>query len=321
METRASYALIGASVLIGLFAIGAFVLWLGQLQFNRSFAEYNVVFDGAVNGLSEGGQVRYLGINVGEVADLSISDEDSQQVVARIRIEADTPVRTDSTAILDFAGLTGVTFIQIRPGTPQAARLPVRMGGDNLPEIATERTPLEEIFQGGQDVMANAQITLSRLNAILDTENTEAFKQTLGNLQTITGALAGDEQILMNASKALESLARAGDAVGNAADSFKEVGDNVKSDLAGITESAKGLIDDARQAVGMAEKAVTETQASFDATRKALEEPTEQTVEEVRRLASEMRVLVRRLDSLAREVERNPQAFIQGQAMPYRESD
>ena len=71
----------------------------------------------------------------------------------------------------------------------------------------------------------------------------------------------------------------------------------------------------------MAEKAVTETQASFDATRKALEEPTEQTVEEVRRLASEMRVLVRRLDSLAREVERNPQAFIQGQAMPYRESD
>ena len=214
-----------------------------------------------------------------------------------------------------------MTFIQIRPGTPQAARLPVRMGGDNLPEIATERTPLEEIFQGGQDVMANAQITLSRLNAILDTENTEAFKQTLGNLQTITGALAGDEQILMNASKALESLARAGDAVGNAADSFKEVGDNVKSDLAGITESAKGLIDDARQAVGMAEKAVTETQASFDATRKALEEPTEQTVEEVRRLASEMRVLVRRLDSLAREVERNPQAFIQGQAMPYRESD
>ena len=94
----------------------------------------------------------YLGINVGEVADLSISDEDNQQVVARIRIEADTPVRTDSTAILDFAGLTGVTFIQIQPGTPQAARLPVRMGGDDLPEITTERTPLEEIFQGGQEL-------------------------------------------------------------------------------------------------------------------------------------------------------------------------
>lgn len=320
METRASFALIGASVLVGLAAFAAFIIWLGQFQFNRDFAEYSVVFDGAVNGLSEGGQVRYMGINVGEVTDLTISEQDNQQVIARIRIESETPVRTDSKAYLDFAGLTGVTFIQIRPGSPTADRLPVRMG-DNLPVIETERTQLEEIFAGGQDLMANAQITLARLNTILDTENAENFKKTLANIQTVTGAFAEDEELMVNASNALEALAKAGDAVGRAADSFKDVGDNIKSGMDDITSGVKGLIDDARKAVGVAEKAVAETQASLDATREALHEPTVETVEEVRRLASEMRVLVRRLDSLAKEVERNPQAFIQGQPMPYRETD
>ncbi|HBH88333.1 MAG TPA: MCE family protein, partial [Hyphomonadaceae bacterium] len=114
METRASYALIGAAVLAAFAALIAFTIWLGKVEFDREFSEYDVVFEGAVNGLSEGGQVRYLGINVGEVVSLSLDRENTENVIARIRVDADTPVRTDSKAYLDFAGLTGVTFIQIR---------------------------------------------------------------------------------------------------------------------------------------------------------------------------------------------------------------
>ena len=318
METRASYALIGASLIIGLAALAAFVVWLGQVQFSKTFAEYNVVFDGAVNGLSEGGQVRYLGITVGEVTDLSINANDNQQVIAHIRIEADTPVREDSTAILDFAGLTGVTFIQIRPGTPQSPRLPVRMGS-NLPVIPSERTQLEEIFEGGQDLLADARVTLNRLNSVLDAENAESLKNTLANIEQITGAFAEDEEIMMSATKALAALADAGEAVGNAANAFQNIGGDIKSGFADITQGAKDLLADARRAVGTAETAVAESQKSFEESRTALQEPTEQTLEEVRRLASEMRVLVRRLDGLAREVEKNPQAFIHGQPRPYQE--
>ena len=66
METRANYALIGAFVLMAAVAVIGFVLWLGSSQFNRDFAEYDIVFPGPVT-LEEGSAVRYIGIKVGEV--------------------------------------------------------------------------------------------------------------------------------------------------------------------------------------------------------------------------------------------------------------
>ena len=320
METRASYALIGASLLAGLAAIAAFVVWLGQVQFNREFASYNVVFDGAVNGLSQGGQVRYLGISVGEVTDLSLDREDPNRVIARIRVDAETPVRTDSKAILDFAGLTGVTFIQIQPGKPGSALLPKRTGkGPDLPTIETEQTQLAEIFEGGQDLLANAQVTLARLNDVLDAENVDNFRNTLANVERLTGALAGDEKLITDAASALEALAAAGQAVGKAADAFEGVGTDVQTQINQLSKGAQALIDDARDAMGIAKTAVADSQKGLDETRAALEEPAIEAVEEVRLLAQDLRLLVRRLDRIARDVEQNPQSFIQGSPKPYKE--
>ncbi|MAI90752.1 MlaD family protein [Ponticaulis sp.] len=317
METRASYALIGAAVLAALVALFAFVVWLGKVEFNREFSVYNVVFEGAVNGLSEGGQVRYLGISVGEVTELTLDPESNDNVIARIRIDANTPVRTDSKAYLDFAGLTGVTFIQIRPGTPTASLMPGN--ASNPPVLETEQTQLQEIFQGGQDLLANAQVTLARLNAVLDPENVQSFRQTLNNVERLTGALADDEQLLTDVKGALESLAEAGVAVAEAAEIFGSLGGDVQTAISDISTGANDLISDARQLLGTAETAVSETQASLDSTRVALEEPTAQTILEIQRLTTDLRGLVRRLDRVAREVEQNPQAFIQGQPRPYLE--
>ena len=318
METRASYALIGASMIAGLIALIAFVLWLGHVQFNRTFALYDVAFEGAVNGLSQGGQVRYLGINVGEVTDLSLDAQDPNRVIARIRINAETPVRVDSKAILDFAGLTGVTFIQIQPGTAGAALLPKRTGND-IPVIETELTQLAEIFEGGQDLLANAQITLARLNTLLDEENTTNLKDTLRNIELITGAFADDEQLLENASDALGSLSRAAQAVGDAAESFSGLGTDARGTLSELSVSAQKVLEDASRAVASAEQAIGNTEASFGNTLASIEEPTVDAVDEVQMMAQDLRLLIRRLDRIARDVEQNPQAFIQGSPKPYKD--
>lgn len=51
---------------------------------------------------------------------LRLDREDPNKVVARIHIDAQTPVRTDSVAQLNFMGITGVTFIQILAGDRRA---------------------------------------------------------------------------------------------------------------------------------------------------------------------------------------------------------
>ena len=65
METRASYVLVGAFVLLMVTAASLFVVWLGHYQREESFAYYDIYFSESVAGLQKGGAVRYQGVQVG----------------------------------------------------------------------------------------------------------------------------------------------------------------------------------------------------------------------------------------------------------------
>jgi phospholipid/cholesterol/gamma-HCH transport system substrate-binding protein len=67
MEKDANYALVGLSTLILVLGVASFGLWLARISFNRDYALFDIVFQGPINGLSQGGEVRFNGIKVGEV--------------------------------------------------------------------------------------------------------------------------------------------------------------------------------------------------------------------------------------------------------------
>src|SRR6188474_2396959 len=72
METRAHHVLIGAFA-IAAFVVGlGFVLWLSNSGTDSQFSDYEVVFTEAVTGLSKGGLVQYNGIKVGDVTQLKL---------------------------------------------------------------------------------------------------------------------------------------------------------------------------------------------------------------------------------------------------------
>src|ERR1041384_5433590 len=116
MERHANYALVGAVTLgltVGLFA---FIVWLAGFSFNKHYDRYDVVFIGPVRGLTEGGEVHFNGIKVGEVTKLSLDADDPNRVIARVRLTAGVPIRVDSYAILEPLGITWVNYIQITGG-------------------------------------------------------------------------------------------------------------------------------------------------------------------------------------------------------------
>lgn len=319
METRANYALIGAFLIAAFFALGGFVLWLAQLQFNQEYAEYDVVFAGAVNGLSEGGEVRYLGIKVGEIDDLSFDPENATRVVARIRVDSETPLREDSEANLDFQGLTGVTFIQLRPGSPDSPRLPV-MTGENVPVIKTELTQFEEIISGGQELMADAMTTMELINAFLSPDNARSLRDSLANIERLTGTFADDTQLLEDLKKTIATFNDAGAEVTRIAASLDGLGETANTELEAISAEARALIEDARGVIQRADAVVSETGEGLNETREAIEGPAVEATQEARLLVQDMRLLVRRLDQVTRELEQNPQALIQGNPVPYTET-
>ena len=64
MERHARYALVGVVSIGLLIAAIVFVVWLGRVQFNQQYDHYRILFEGPVNGLSEGGDVLFNGLSL-----------------------------------------------------------------------------------------------------------------------------------------------------------------------------------------------------------------------------------------------------------------
>ncbi|MEO1552624.1 MAG: MlaD family protein [Pseudomonadota bacterium] len=318
METRANYALIGAFVLMATAAVIGFALWLGSSQFNRDFAQYDVIFPGPVT-LEEGASVRYIGIKVGEVESVRIDRRDASMVRARLRVDRSTPVKADSTAIIDFAGITGVTFVQINAGTDAAGPL-LPQPYETVPVIDADETPLAALFDGGAEIMGQASVTIDQLGALLTDENIAAMSKTLANVSDITAAIsAEDAALLSQAIDTLASLERAGDNLTKASTDITAVASSVDQELVSLNAELKALVAELNLATGDASEMLIESRKAVQAATVLVEGGAADTVAQTGLAAQELRVLISRLDRLTRELEQNPQGLVVGKPLPYEE--
>ena len=314
METRANFALIGALVVMAAIAFVGFTLWFGQSQFNRDFDVYDVVFEGPVT-LEAGASVRFNGINVGEVTRVAIDRGNDRMVRARIRVNSETPVRTDSVAEIDFAGITGLTFVQIRAGS-QSAPLLERKAGEALPVIRSELNPLAEIFAGGAQVLETANSSLENIGAALSDENVAAFSGTLENLSIITESIAKESDLTGDISATLASIRRASDDFAAASRSITALSQNTDAQIGGLATDASLMLTDLRKTMTRVDHLIETTNGTVEQTNTVID-PAAEAMEEFRLASQDLRLLIQRLDGVARDIEENPQAFIAGDPKPY----
>lgn len=188
METRAHHVLIGLFTVLSVVAALLFGLWLARSESTDAYRDYGIVFQEAVTGLSEGAAVRYSGIKVGAVTKLMLDPHDPRQVLARVRLNANTPVRADTRAKLTMTGLTGLAIIQLSGGSPNSPPLTVKPG--HLPTIPTEPSPLTKLLGSSEDIILNINQMIANLNRMLSDENVQRITRTLVHIEQATGAIA-----------------------------------------------------------------------------------------------------------------------------------
>ena len=183
METRANYILIGVFTLLVIAGGFGFVWWFQRLSGSGSQVAYEVVYDGSVSGLRPGSAVLFNGIRVGEVSVIRLDTEDPRKVVALISVAGTTPVRTDTKAGLELAGLTGVASVALIGGTPTAALL--KPDGGKPPRIVAGGGAFTDVMQGAKQV-------LERIDRLIET-NEKKLEQILADISTFTKDLAGKD--------------------------------------------------------------------------------------------------------------------------------
>jgi phospholipid/cholesterol/gamma-HCH transport system substrate-binding protein len=134
----------------------------------------------SVNGVNEGADVKYQGVKIGNVVRLVVNPDDLRSVLIYVRIKKGFRVKKNMRAALQYAGITGLRFVEISGGTTEAEDL--EPGG----KILTKRG----LGEKAEDIVLNVDSVVEALNNILDTENREKISLLIKNLEKSTAVIA-----------------------------------------------------------------------------------------------------------------------------------
>ncbi|HEV7271674.1 MlaD family protein [Pseudoxanthomonas sp.] len=302
METRANYVLIGAFTLIIAAALLLFGLWAAKYSSERTWQEYQVVFREAVTGLSVGSPVQYNGIAVGSITKLSLAPNDPRQVIARIRVESYTPVKTDTRAKLAITSLTGPTIIQLSGGTPQAPSL-TSVDSREAPVIQTAPSAL-------QNITDTANRIVERLDQMLSDKNVASITATLENLEAMSTSLAsredGVEALIVSARDAAQNLDRTLTTTNGAIERLDK----------NLVQELPGILDKLETTLGKLDSAAGNADAILGENRAAINSFASDGLGQLGPTLTELRGLVRDLRRVSDRLEGNPARYLLGRDAP-----
>jgi phospholipid/cholesterol/gamma-HCH transport system substrate-binding protein len=257
MERNANYALVGLTSTLLVIGMVVFSVWLAAYKFNQDYDYYDIVFAGPVRGLSQGGEVHFNGIKVGEVTGISLDTVDPTQVIARAKVTSDVPIRVDSFATLEPQGITGVNYVQITAGTPTNRLLKRVAPKGTVPRIRSERGMLSDLLASGGSVLARAVEALDRVNRVLSEDNIERISGMLDDVQAATAELRERKAIIADAQRALQSADHAAQQIGELAASSNALvngdGRHIVAKLGNAATDVEAAAKDLRMMMGRLE--------------------------------------------------------------------
>jgi len=296
IENKVNYALVGAFVLILGAMLIAGILWIASGGINQQkYDTYLAIENESVAGLSTNALVKYNGVDVGRVSDISLDPIYPQRVRLELLIAHGTLIKEDTLATLKTQGLTGIAYVELSGGDTNSPIL-VAKGNAPYPEIKTIpslSTRLENLLSS---VVGKLDHLSGSFDGINSPQNVKAFSSALSDIAAVSHTIALRKDSLDAGMK-------------SAANTFAntdQASKKLESLIVSVEKSAKAVELMANDTAG----------ASRDVAAKSLGSDTHQfiseTAPEIRNLISELNVLSASLRRFSEQAERNPAGFIAG---------
>ncbi len=184
---------VGLFVSVALLSLAGFAMWLAGTKGNEPMAQYALLFERDISGLSLGGPVYFMGVSVGQVSSMELVPGNPVKVKVDILILADTPIDQGTYASLVAQGITGVNVINIAAEPGDHAPLPEPENGE-LPTIPVRETGLSAMLAQAPVTVAKLNDVLDQLNLLLGPENRDSIAASLEHIETLAEAVAADRE-------------------------------------------------------------------------------------------------------------------------------
>jgi phospholipid/cholesterol/gamma-HCH transport system substrate-binding protein len=185
MENKAHALIAGLFTLALLVAAILVALW-----FNRDSTErvpYQLATQMSVPGLNPQAAVRYRGLDVGRVREISFDPKVPGQILIHISVDRATPVTKSTYGTLGYQGVTGIAYVHLDDDGSNPVPLPT--SDDQVARIEMRPSFLDNLENKGLAILTQAEELTKRFNTLLAPANQKAMLATFDNVSRAAAEL------------------------------------------------------------------------------------------------------------------------------------
>lgn len=247
MDTKINFFKIGLFVIVLIVSLLFVVFWLGKFGFEKKkFDEYTIYFKESVSGLNIGSSIKYKGFEVGNVGEIKLNPNNSEEIQIDITIKKGTPIKEDNYAVLGNLGITGLKYIELKGGSNNSNLLKEDENGFKI--ISSKTSDLTTLVDSTTDLTNELTLVLAQMKKLLADENIKTISQILdktqnsmSNVEQFSNYLVSNEKKLDELLKNINILTKNGnksfESIDKSASSFKELSNEI------LLEIKKGSFD------------------------------------------------------------------------------
>jgi len=302
---------IGAFVIVGIGLLMALIVQMGRIEYGLSKPYIITAYLPNASGISKGTAVRLMGVEIGRVERVSIS-ESGERVEVKLKVRGDVRIRRDARLRVRSEGIISNYFLEF---TQKAA------GGEYLPRDGSAVIEGEQAF--------SIEETLERLGEV---------SLTLEKLGKTLSEFVGDESFRKDVKNAASGLSKMARSAPETLERFEATAEEIKKTaeesqkalqvLVDLTQSLNEVVETERPRLAETMKNLARSSESLSRTLDALADITETAREgkgtlgrivtdeklyvELSAAVTEMRQALRSLKETSDFLREHPEAILKG---------
>jgi len=171
MENKSHALLAGLFTIILLVAAVLIALWLNRDRVQ--WVPYEMATKLSVPGLNPQATVRYRGLDVGRVDEITFDPEVPGQILIHISIKPDTPITLSTYGVLGYQGVTGIAYVQLDDDGSHPIK--VTSSKTHIARIPMRPSLLDTLQTKGLAILEQTEVLTKRFNTLLDPANQKAM--------------------------------------------------------------------------------------------------------------------------------------------------
>ena len=293
MENKAHALIAGIFTLVMLVAGILLAMWFNRDRVVR--IPYEMATKLSVPGLSPQADVRYRGLDVGKVDEITFDPGVPGQILVHISVKPNTPITHSTYGVLGYQGVTGIAYVQLDDDGTKSTKL--KSSKSQIARIEMRPSLLDNLQNRGLAILKQTEELTMRFNRLLTPENQSLMLDAFNTVSKAASAIETIPHQLEPTLEKLPALTRQADRTLNSINSLSH-------DVAGLSKNINGLTNKLQAPDGTVDRlGVAADQLGAAAAKVELE---------VAPLAGDARSTMHALDRSLDTVNNRPQSILFG---------